>query len=536
MANKEASISVKLIADLRNYVTGIKASQKETNNFAKNVQTDLSGVSSSISDLANGNIKALPGLFTGATTAAGGFAKGLTGVKAALIATGIGAIIVALGTAIGAVTQYFRETEEGAIVWKKVMNTVKAYTEPVLGIIEALGKSIVMLLKGDFRGAWDNIKTAVAGVGEEYKKNAQLLKEVNAIAEVQAKKEREGKREIARLERQIAEARNKANDEENYNAQQRAGFIAEAIGKTKQMYGIQRELNQMEYDYAKKRAEMGDNDTETLNTINDLELRKDELYAEQASSLRRLLETQQRISREVSKQKAEQEAIAAAQAAYNSYQYNRISTRTDNTQVTTSQVDTKTLGDMGAILDANAYKARLLGEEIASTMSQGDQVAFMAQQFGMLGSAIGGTTGSFLQMASTLLNLVPQLIAQIVALTAAKQGEAMASGIAASQSVPFPLNLVSIAATVGAIIAAFAKIPKFATGGIVPGTSFIGDKNIIRVNSGEEILTRNDPRHRYNKGAPGSAQTAFLPADVKLMDDHLLISYERAMARRRART
>jgi hypothetical protein len=29
----------------------------------------------------------------------------------------------------------FRETEEGAIIWKKTMNTIKAYTEPVLGII-----------------------------------------------------------------------------------------------------------------------------------------------------------------------------------------------------------------------------------------------------------------------------------------------------------------------------------------------------------------------------------------------------------------
>lgn len=535
MANKEASISVKLVADLRNYVTGIKASQKETNNFAKNVQTDLSGVSSSISDLANGNIKALPGLFTGATTAAGGFAKGLTGVKAALIATGIGAIIVALGTAIGAVTQYFRETEEGAIVWKKTMNTIKAYTEPVLGIIEALGKSIVMLLKGDFKGAWDNIKTAVAGVGEEYKKNAQLLKEVNAITEVMDKKTRESKREIAKLEREIADLKNKANDEEKYNAQQRQSFINAAIGKTKQLYGIEREINQMEFDYAKKRAEMGDDDIETNNNLNDLQIRKDELYAEQDEKLKRMLETQQRINKEVKVQKAEQEAIAAAQAAYNSYEYKRISTRTDNTQVTTSQVDTKTLGDMGAILDANAYKARLLGEEIASTMSQGDQVAFMAQQFGILGSAIGGTTGSFLQMASTLLNLIPQLISQLAALIGKQAGLAIASGVAASQSVPFPLNLISLASTITAIVSALAtKPPKLAKGGIAYGDTLARVGEYAGARANPEVIAPLDKLKGIIGGAGGGVQ--LLQPVVNFDGESMYIMLKRVEDKRRKRT
>lgn len=53
---------------------------------------------------------------------------------------------------------------------------------------------------------------------------------------------------------------------------------------------------------------------------------------------------------------------------------------------------------------------------------------------------------------------------------------------------PFPLNLIAIAAGVAAVLSAFAMIGSFATGGIVGGNSYHGDKLTARVNSGEMIL------------------------------------------------
>lgn len=44
-------------------------------------------------------------------------------------------------------------------------------------------------------------------------------------------------------------------------------------------------------------------------------------------------------------------------------------------------------------------------------------------------------------------------------------------------------------------------LPTFQYGGVVPGTSFTGDNVLARVNSGEEVLTRDDPRHINNQGA-----------------------------------
>ena len=55
---------------------------------------------------------------------------------------------------------------------------------------------------------------------------------------------------------------------------------------------------------------------------------------------------------------------------------------------------------------------------------------------------------------------------------------------------PFPYNLVAIAAGVAAVLAALASISgAFANGGIVGGASPSGDHLLARVNSGAMILT-----------------------------------------------
>ena len=77
-----------------------------------------------------------------------------------------------------------------------------------------------------------------------------------------------------------------------------------------------------------------------------------------------------------------------------------------------------------------------------------------------------------------------------IANTAAKSGEAIAGATASGASMPFPYNLVAIAAGVAAVIAALAAISSFSTGGIVGGNSPTGDKLFARVNSGEMILNK----------------------------------------------
>jgi hypothetical protein len=69
----------------------------------------------------------------------------------------------------------------------------------------------------------------------------------------------------------------------------------------------------------------------------------------------------------------------------------------------------------------------------------------------------------------------------------------------------FPLAMggAALAATslqLGAVIASKPQAPKFAEGGIVPGTSFSGDNVVARVNSGEMVLTTEQQKKLLNGG------------------------------------
>lgn len=81
----------------------------------------------------------------------------------------------------------------------------------------------------------------------------------------------------------------------------------------------------------------------------------------------------------------------------------------------------------------------------------------------------------------------------------AKGGEAVANATASGAKLPFPYNLVAIAAGVAAVVAALATITGgFATGGVVGGSSTHGDRKFARVNSGEMILNKSQQTRLFN--------------------------------------
>ena len=81
--------------------------------------------------------------------------------------------------------------------------------------------------------------------------------------------------------------------------------------------------------------------------------------------------------------------------------------------------------------------------------------------------------------------------------TAAKSGEAVAGATASGAKMPFPYNLIAIAAGIAAVVGALSLIGSFADGGIIQGRSTIGDYNLARVNGGEMILNTRQQNNLF---------------------------------------
>lgn len=161
--------------------------------------------------------------------------------------------------------------------------------------------------------------------------------------------------------------------------------------------------------------------------------------------------------------------------------------------------------------------------EIIQMMETVSQIFDTIDQLSKLTDTLSGAQLAQLEAENALYSEQIGLLSTITALkagetaavnkdTAAKLTNAAAGKLEASANaqssiagaansgakLPFPWNLVAIAAGVGAVLAALASMSKFANGGIVGGSSSVGDKNIIRANSGEMILTKGQQSTLFN--------------------------------------
>ena len=98
-----------------------------------------------------------------------------------------------------------------------------------------------------------------------------------------------------------------------------------------------------------------------------------------------------------------------------------------------------------------------------------EQLALMSGAMRNLGGAVGGQAAEWLNWGATLLGSIAQALPAIAQLIGGNIAQAFAGGIAQSQTVMFPGNIIALAATLAAVGAAVASIPKFAEGGIAYG-------------------------------------------------------------------
>ena len=141
--------------------------------------------------------------------------------------------------------------------------------------------------------------------------------------------------------------------------------------------------------------------------------------------------------------------------------------------------------------DLDKYKEEIIFKKDGSTL---DYLSTIGSLMNNIAGATNNSTAAWMNYFSSILSGTAALLPLLTSVFEIKAME----GIASQSKLPWPMNLIAMAATAAGLIASIANIPKFANGGIFTGNSFIGDMNIARVNSGEMILNNRQQRNLFN--------------------------------------
>ncbi|WP_455006988.1 hypothetical protein [Bacteroides finegoldii] len=187
-----------------------------------------------------------------------------------------------------------------------------------------------------------------------------------------------------------------------------------------------------------------------------------------------------------------------------------------------------THGKEGKNFKLPKYKPLFKKEDVNMNERYAESLSAVGDIMGNLSGAFDNNTASVLQWGSSLLMTIAQAIPAITGMIGVKQVDTVvtqeettaevvnagAKAMSAHAGIPFAGIALGIAA-VASIIATMASMPKFATGGIVPGTSFTGDKVPALLNSGEMILNGSQQGNLFqmlNSGIYGSLSQKIAPS------------------------
>lgn len=280
--------------------------------------------------------KMAPGVLNATATATGNVSTGMKILRGAIISTGIGALIVALGSLIS----YFTSTQEGVNKVNKVLTPLKVLFQTLFGVVQQVGKVLVeafkaawepikkvgefigtflitpikqvvgvvkglgKILTGDFKGAWEEVKKPAQdlvnkgkemgkAVGEARAKYAELGKEMKGI--------------VGGIGDTMDEALKRGQRIEEIN-QKLAKSEAEHIEKTEALKELFAEQNQIARDTSKsveEREKAAKASVETLKQINALARERNQLEVERIELQQKSNDTSDEEKADLARKKAE---------------------------------------------------------------------------------------------------------------------------------------------------------------------------------------------------------------------------------------
>lgn len=259
--------------NVENLNEGIQDTTESAEDFGK----VSSGVMGRLDKLTGGLITSLKGVVRGLRATIGSMGV----LKTAIIATGVGALVVAFGSLVA----FFTKTQRGADKISQVFKGLGAIVDVLIDRVSSFGEGLFKIVSGDFEEGFNILKASISGVGDEIQKEGaaavQLEKDMQALQD----REIEFIKVQAEKRRAIEQARLAAEDE-SLSDKERAEALREGIR-------IQNELTEEQIAIEKERARiirervaLGESTRDDIRQQAEAEARVIELETERDRRLR----------------------------------------------------------------------------------------------------------------------------------------------------------------------------------------------------------------------------------------------------------
>jgi hypothetical protein len=204
-------------------------------------------------------------------------------LKWALVSTGIGAIVVLLGTVIA----YFAKSGEGSDKFAKILMQLKSVLNNVVERLVAFGEGIVDIFSGRFKEGAEKMRTAFKGIGAEIKED---WKAAGDLADAEDALEDKEISLIASLEERrakIAELRLQAKEEKD-DQRKKLELLKQAEAITKTVYADQIGIERERLRLMKEKLAISSKDPTDAQRreLAEQEAKINELYRSQAEDLK----------------------------------------------------------------------------------------------------------------------------------------------------------------------------------------------------------------------------------------------------------
>jgi septal ring factor EnvC (AmiA/AmiB activator) len=567
--NREYGTSLKeqsaLLEDLRNRYKSLNEEQRnseggqalleqiqELDSEMKATDATMGLFQRNVGDYTNSIVKAF-GLTGNAAKAAGSginFALGqvANGLKA-VIAIPIVAAIGLLAVAVAKVRDAFKRSEEATMGLREALAPLQPLTDAVRrgfdafatvivktvgvainGLIAGVGGLLAALQKvGNFFGAdWH--------MGDNFKAATTAARELQAAENDYIKNKRAWSVESAKIDREVADLREKASDKERYNAQQRLDFLDKAIALETKKAEQEKALAEQNLDILRAEAQRSANSAEANEKLAEAERAVIEADTRLADTKRNLNRQRQQAVREIN---GETEAIVRqtdaireeiktikalsidelteANARKNKELADNIQKVVDRIGLldeTFEKLPTaeELFGDLADVTDENLKDTTTAWELFAEAFKNNAKT--IQQTASSLSSSFGSLSSIYETMAKdeTKSEAEREKAAKkakrwSALQIAANSGTAIAKGVASAMDVPWPANIGAIASVMAAVLAAIAQAKSLAAeshehGGVVGGR-FVGavsgpDDVLTTAKRGELFLNAEQQRRLFD--------------------------------------